>query len=274
MKPDKVILEQFIVNHSMEASRLLEEMSFEQVFSFIEKIPEELAVVLFNEMDVYSAYKCLEALEVQKSVEIIEALPINTAVSFLRRMNKIKREEILEKSEKNISRLLTQMLYHAEDTVGALMDPQMLVIPSELNVKEAFERVKKSKNQTLNYLYVTNSEGKLLGIVKLEDLIASESKKQITSVMNSGFPHLNSEVEAKKIINHPGWFEYNALPVLDRSGVFLGALNQKVIRKVELESTKKVPRQAILAGNALGELYRIGLTGLLNSALAINKQTD
>jgi magnesium transporter len=213
-------------------------------------------------------------LEVEKAVKIIETLPINTSALLLRRINKTKSEDILEKSEKDISKQLTQMLYHSEGTAGALMDPQVIVIPSELTVKETLERVKKRKNQSLNYLYVTNSEGKLAGIIKLEDLIASESKEQITNVMNKEFPHLYSEVEVKKIVEHPGWLDYNAIPVLDRSGFFLGALDQKVIKKLEAERTKTVPKQAMLVGNALGELYRIGLNGLLNSVFTINKQTD
>ena len=274
MNRDKVLLEEFIVNHSTEAARLLEQMTFENVFSFIEKISADLAVILFQELDLYLAYKCLENLEVEKSVKIIEALTTNRAASFLRRMDEIKREEILEKSEKNTSRLLAQILYHAEGTAGALMDPQLLVLSSDLNVKDAFEKVKKSKKQSLYYLYVTNPEGKLLGIVKLEDLIASGSKEQIINVMNSEFPHLNSEVEVDKITDHPGWLELDALPVLDRSGVLLGALSHKIIKKLELGRTKKVPKQAMLAGNALGELYRIGLTGLLNSALTIKKQKE
>jgi magnesium transporter len=274
MNRDKILLEEFIVNHSADAARLLEQMTFEQTYTFIEKISTDLALILLPEMDVYLAYKCLEQMEVEKSVKIIETLPTNTSASFLRRMSKIRREEILEKSEPTTARLLAPILYHPEDTVGAFIDPQVIVVSSELNVKEAFEKVKKSKQQFLNYLYVTSPEGKLLGIVKLEDLVASESKDNINNVMNTEFPHLYSEVEAQKIADHPGWLEYSALPVLDRSGIFLGVLNYKAIKKLELDKTKKIPKKVILAGSALGELYRIGLTGLLNSALSIKKQTE
>lgn len=274
MNRDKVLLEEFIVHHTADAARLLEQTTVEQVFSFIEKISENLAVLLFKELDVYLAYRCLDELSIEKSIKIIESLSANTAASFLRRMDKIKREEILEKSEKKISRLLAQMLYSAEDTAGALMDPQVPIISEELNVKQVLERIKKSKQQSLKYLYVTNPEGKLSGIVRLEDLITAESKKKITNMMSSEFPYLHSEVEVKRITDHPGWLKYSALPVLDRSGVFLGVLNQTVIKKVVTEQTKKLPEQAVLAGNALGELYRIGLTGLFKSALSINKQTE
>ena len=67
---------------------------------------------------------------------------------------------------------------------------------------------------------------------------------------------------------HPGWLEYSALPVVDRSDIFLGALFYSLVRKSDKDKTKKIPRHAIMAGNALGELYRIGLTGLIYSTLA------
>jgi magnesium transporter len=273
MNRDKILLEEFIVNHSADAARLLEQMTFEQIYTFIEKISTYLALILLQDMDVYLAYKCLEKMEVEKSIKIFEALPVNTAAAFLRRMDKVRREEILGKSEPTTARLLALILYHPEDTVGAFIDPKVIIVPSELNVKEAFEKVKKSKRQFLNYLYVTNTGGKLLGVVKLEDVIASESKEIINNVMNTEFPHLYSEVDIQIIADHPGWLEYSALPVLDRSGIFLGALNFKVIKRLELDKTKKTPKKAILAGSALGELYRIGFTGLLNSVLTINKQT-
>jgi magnesium transporter len=274
MNRDKELLEEFIANHTFDAARLLEQMNFEQVFSFVEKIPADLAAFLFKELDAYLAYKCLDQMAIEKSAEIIELLPVNNAASILRRMNILKRKEILEKSEKNISRMLTKMLYSAEDTAGALMDPQVPVISEELNVKEVLERIKKGNQQSLKYLYVTNPEGKLSGIVRLEDLITAESKEKITNVMNSEFPHLYSEVEVKVITDHPGWLKYSALPVLDRSGVFLGVLNQTVIKKVVTEQTQRFPKQAVAAGNALGELYKIGLMGLLKSALSGIKQIE
>ena len=92
--------------------------------------------------------------------------------------------------------------------------------------------------------------------------------------MDKEVPYLYSEVEIQKIPDHPGWFELNALPVLDRSGVFIGELNQSVIRKMDINKKRKVPQHAIAAGNALGELYKLGLSGLLYSTSVKNKANE
>ena len=99
----------------------------------------------------------------------------------------------------------------------------------------------------------------------MEDLIVTGSKEQLVSIMKTDVPHLLADTDFHKILNHPGWIEYTDLPVIDRSGGFLGALNHGEITRLEISKNRKKPEQAVLAGNALGELYRIGLSGLLYS---------
>ena len=274
MKSDEILLKEFVTNHSSDASRLLEQLKVEQLVPFFNKLQTELSIELMQEMYIFHSLQCFEEMETKSSAKIIEGLPTNLASSFLRRMKKEKKELILKHIDPQISRSLEQMLFHFENTAGALMDPQVPTISEYLNVKEAFDRVRKSKQQSYQYIYVLNQDRKLMGIVKLEDLVVAEPKEQTDSIMDKEFPYLFSEVEIKKVVDHHGWLVYNSLPVLDRYGVFLGALNQSVIRKTEIDKIRKIPKKAILASNALGELYRIGLSGLLHSTSVPTKETE
>jgi magnesium transporter len=274
MNSDKVLIEEFIINHSSDAARLIEQLKAEELFPFFNSLPTELSVVLISQMEIFPAVRCLEEIQIERSVKIIENLPMNIASTYLRRMQKEKKELILEKTSTRISKPLTEILYHAQNTAGGLMNPQVPIISSGLNIKEAFEKVRKSKEQSYQYIYVIDDDIKLLGIVKLEDLIIAEPKEQIDFIMDKEFPHLFSEVEIQKISDHPGWLEYNALPVLDRAGVLLGELKQSVIRKIKIDKSRTIPRHAILASNALGELYRIGLSGLLYSASSPKEEIE
>jgi magnesium transporter len=274
MNSDNVLIKEFIINHSSDAAHLIEQLKVEQLVPFFNSLPTELSVVLISQMEIFPAVRCLEEIEIEQSVKLIENLPINLASTYLRRMQKEKRDLILVKTPNQISKPLTEILYHAQNTAGGLMNPQVPIISEGLNIKEAFEKVKKSKQQSYQYIYVVGDDIKLLGIVKLEDLIIAESKEQIDSVMDKEFPHLFSEVEIQKIFDHPGWLEYNALPVLDREGVLLGELKQNIIRKTKIDKTKTIPRHAILASNALGELYRIGLSGLFYSTSSPKEEIE
>ena len=274
MDNDRILLEEFITNHTTDAARLVEQLKVEQISSFINNLSIDLSVMLLKEMDMFMATRCLEEIETEKSAKIIEKFPTSIASSFLRKIQKEKEEQILNKMEPKISESLSQMLHHMENTAGALMNPQVPTILENLNVKEAFDIVKKSKQQSYEYIYILDGDRKLIGIVKLEDLIIAEPKEQIASIMDKEVPYLYSEVEIQKTLDHPGWLELNALPVIDRSGVFIGELSQSVIRKMDINKKRKVPQHAIAAGNALGELYKLGLSGLLYSTSVKNKANE
>lgn len=265
MNSDQILLEEFINNHTTDAARLIEQLKNEQISAFISKLPIELAVKLLKEMEDYSALRCIEILEIDLSAKIIERLPSVTTSSILRRMNAESRQKILEKIEPRISASLTEMLNHLDNTAGALMNAQISIIRDDQNVKEALDKIKKTKELLSSYVYVTDGDQKLRGVVKIEELIAAEPKELTANIMDTEIPRLFAEVEIQKILNHPGWADYHTLPVTDRSGVFLGALEQGMIRKVDTDKKRKMPRHAILASNALGELYRIGLSGIIYS---------
>ncbi len=181
-------------------------------------------------------------------------------------MNSDVREIILTKLSPEISLPLNQMLSLSVNSVGTLMNPLVPTLPDDINVKEALELIRKNKQQLFHYIYITRHDNIFAGLVKLEDLIVTDSNEQLDSIMKTDVPHLIVDIDFHKIINHPAWIDYTALPVLDRSGVFVGALSHGVLRKLEIDNKIKKPKQAVVAANALGELYQIGLSGLLYSA--------
>jgi len=264
MDTDQLILEDFVANHSTEAARIIEQLKTEQSLALIEKLPVDLAVMLIKKMEQYAVVKCIERMEVDHSVEIIEKLPVQLSALILRRMNIDEREVILAKVTPQFSISLKQMLEYSENSVGAIMNPLVPTLPDDISLKDARERIKKHKRQLLHYIFITRRDNTFAGIVKMEDLLIADSKEPLESIMKKDVPHLIADTDFHKFFNHSGWIEHTALPVLDRSGNFLGAISQGEIRKIENDI--KFPSQNALASNALGQLFRIGLEGLLYSA--------
>jgi len=268
MDTKKVLLEELILNHGDEAARIVEQLSMDQMVSLFDNLQVKLSVILLQEMDIYLAYRCLEEMDEEKAANILDQMPLRTSALLIRRMIEEKKERLLKKLETKTATSLEQMLYHLTGTAGAEMDPQVPVIIEDLHAKEVIENVKNSRQQSYEYIYIINQDRKLTGIVKLEDLVIADPKEKIISLVRKDIPRLYSEVEIGKIADHPGWEEYNALPVVDREDIFLGALFYSVVKKSGKDKIRGIPRHAIMASNALGELYRIGLSGLIYSTFS------
>lgn len=264
MDTDQLLLEEFVANHSTEAARIVEQSDTEYALAIIEKLPSDLAVIMIKNMEQYAVVKCLETMKIDRSVEIIEKLPVQLSASILRKMTAETRELILTNVTVELSIPLKQMLEYSEFSVGAIMNPLVPTLPDDISSKDAQQRVKKHSQQILHYIFVTRRDNTFAGIVKLEDLIIANSKEKLVSIMKTDIPHLNADTVFHKILDHPGWTEFSALPVLDGSGNFLGAIGHGQIRKIE--NSIKIPNQTKLTSNALGQLYRIGLESLLFTA--------
>jgi Mg/Co/Ni transporter MgtE len=181
-------------------------------------------------------------------------------------VNNDLRELILAKVPVQISSPLNKMLSFSTSSVGASMNPLVPTLPEDISIKDAKKRIKKHKQQLFHYIFITRRNNRFAGIVKLEDLINGDSGVQLGSIMNTDVPHLPASTDFLKILNHPGWIEYTALPVVDRLDNFLGAISHGDVRRIENAVKFKVPSQTTLTSNALGELYKIGLESLLYSA--------
>ena len=264
MDTDQLILEDFVVRHSTDAARVIEQFNTEQALAVIEKLPVDLAVMLIKNMERYAVVKCFESMDIDYAAEIIEKIPVQLTGPILRRMTTDIRELILTKVTPQFSMPLKQMLEYSENSVGAIMNPLVPTLPDDISSKDAQQRVKKYNQQILHYIFITRRDNTFAGIVKLEDLITADSKEKLVSIMKTDIPRLDADTVFHKILNHPGWIEYAALPVLDDSGNFLGAIDQGEIRKIE--NSIKAPDQNKLTSSALGQLYRIGLESLIYSA--------
>jgi CBS-domain-containing membrane protein len=76
---------------------------------------------------------------------------------------------------------------------------------------------------------------------------------------------ISPDVQIKSILTHTAWSDYHYLPVVNKAGKLLGTLPHKTVIKASQETNTTADNEIQQTGGALGELYSIGLTGLLKS---------
>ena len=267
MNSDKIVINKFIENHPMEAVRLLERLKIEDIVLLLKEISTDHAVIIFKQLERITAAKCMETLGAEKSAAIIEKLPLQIVSVFLRQTEVEVREAIVAATSEEISVPLRRLLSYPADSAGALADPLVLSLPDDISIREAQRRILKSPEKTIYYLYVVKRDHVLSGVINLRELMLAEPAEQLTAVLHPNVARLSAELNFQAILNHPGWQEYHTLPVVEQNDIFLGAIRYETLRRIERESKKsRLPRQVVTAGNALGELYQIGISGLLRGA--------
>jgi hypothetical protein len=76
---------------------------------------------------------------------------------------------------------------------------------------------------------------------------------------------LSALTDYRSVLNNPDLRRYNALPVTTEDGHYLGAVTEETLTELADEEAAAGRETGGSAGAALGELYRVGLFGMLHS---------
>lgn len=264
MNTKQIILNDFINKHPFAAAKVIEGVNCEEAASFLQTLPLEKSMKLLGLMRAKSAAECFVLLPYQKTKELLDNGNPSIMASVLRLIDTALLKDILANVSSDKLAIIESKLEHTSDTVGGLMEPPVIV-SKEMIVRDAVQMIKNLKELEEFYLYVIDIEGIFKGIVRLKELLVAEQTDTLKNLMITSVPKLFSGTPIKSIINHPAWLEYRYIPVIDNSEKLLGTIAYSTVIRLNPKSDKPPTNELMETGSALGDLYLIGLTGLLKS---------
>jgi magnesium transporter len=269
METDKLLAKNFAEDHPSDVARVLEGLGPEEVSAYVDELPPRLAAEVLQKMVFSHAAEYISHLSPPRVAQIIAALPLDGAAALLRRLEPERRESLLKQAPSDLSSLLGRLLRYPENSAGALMDPRAMALPEDITASEGMARLRRAPRHALYYIYVINREQKLVGVMNLRELMLTPPKETLSAAMRREVATVTALSDRMAIVEHPGWREVHALPVVDDRGGFLGVVRYETLRKLERESVRTAPTASALATFLiLGELYWVGLAGVLTDLTA------
>jgi len=266
MEKDKSIAERFIRQHGQEVGYILEGHSTISVAEFIKELSPYLRVEVFNLLDRHKAADVIEKLDLSIVVPIVESVSPLRADLVLRQLDKSLQKKIINAVSKEVADYLNVTLNYADDSVGAFTDATVFTLPEHILVGDALKRIKKEKQIKLPIVFALQQDEKLAGVIEIHKLLTVSSGDKLGSIVNRNVPRLFVQINISSMLEHEGWMQYNALPVVNRSDVFLGAVRLADVRSSLKSDQERFSPQARATSNALGELYKIGLASFMRIA--------
>jgi magnesium transporter len=112
-----------------------------------------------------------------------------------------------------------------ENTVAQMMDPALAVLPETTTVQEAIAFLRNHATpQQITYLYVTDAEGKLIGLTVIRDLILAEPTQTLKDVMLPEPFALTKDMKLADAIKAAIHRHYPVYPVVDADGHVIGVI--------------------------------------------------
>jgi magnesium transporter len=258
----------FLSERPAEAALALERMPVEDRAGIVRQAPAEVAGVL-RHLLASSAAECLSRLTPEEAARALDHVPLDTTVALLRRLPAADAERIVGALAAETQESVRGVLRYPEGTAASIMDPGVFALPDDITAGEARVRLRRDARGLLHYLFVVNRARTLVGVLDIPELMRARSRQSLRSVMRDPVERVPAWTPATAVRTHPGWRSFHAMPVTDEAGRLIGAIRYQTLRRLEQEAEGgQGPGPAAMTVSALGELFHLGLAGLIEGVAA------
>ncbi|MCG8403230.1 MAG: CBS domain-containing protein, partial [Firmicutes bacterium] len=205
------------------------------LFTMLAEEQPELAASIIEHFADEHAADLIEDLEPHQAAAIVDELPSDDQADILADIHEDDAQLIIEAMDPEEAKDVKERLQYEEDTAGGLMITEYLAYNREQRVDDVIadlrSRVHEDDDLEVRYLYVTDDDGKLVGVVKLRTLVLAAHNRKLTDLMVTN-PHMvDVTTHIDTLDDLFDRFFFAVLPVVDDQGRLVGVVQEMAVEE-------------------------------------------
>ena len=171
-------------------------------------------VSCLRELGPRRAAALLGEMDADEAVDILDELPVSDREALIARMDQESRDDI------------HLIFSYDEDTIGSRMTTNYVAVPKHSTVKQAMRSLisQAEENDNIDTLYVEDEDGRYYGAIELKDLITAREYTDLNDIISTSYPSVCADEKVADCIERLIDYAEDSIPVLDASGVLIGAI--------------------------------------------------
>jgi len=138
-----------------------------------------------------------------------------------------------------------ELLTHAFDTAGALMDPRITAFTPETTVEDALRKMRTFKEKELGAIYLTDASGRLVGTVPLGEIATATPETKLKDLVRGEPVGVRATATREEIVNFLPEQRVATLPVVHGQQRLVGVIRYRALAAAaEAEATMSMQTMA------------------------------
>lgn len=227
-----------------EAYLMLEDAEKRMLF---EKLPIEKAADIVEELEAEEQAELVSEIGSEKASDIIGEMESDDAADLLTELDEDKASDILGKMDTEDAEGFKELMSYEEDSSGGIMGTEYISLSPDMKVEEALRYIKENgaEAQTLNDIFVVDSEQRLVGILSLRDLVVASPILIVADAMHRKVIKVKVDSDQEEAAELFKKYGISALPVVDEDDRLTGIITaDDILQVVEDEATEDIHKMA------------------------------
>lgn len=205
---------------------------------------ERLADVV-EELETRDAARLLRRLNTADAADVLEEMAPDDATDVIEEFDLAEAQAIFVEMDAEEAEELRRLLGYPPDSAAGVMTPAFVAVRPELTADQALQAIRQLAliAETIYYVYVTDPDQKLLGVLSLRDLVVTRPDTLVRDLMLRDVSRVAAtadQEEAALMLTERGLL---ALPVVDAAGRILGIITADDVAEImERETTEDIEK--------------------------------
>lgn len=259
----------FMRAHPAPAARVLEALPVEAAATLFDRVPARLGSTVLAAMLPRAAARCIGVLDDARALDLLAAMGTQPMVAVLRYLGAERRRALVAALPTAAALASAMLLGHAEDSLGAWADPDVIVLPPDARAGDALQRLRAQPGEP-QQVWVGDAQRKLAGSVSLQALLRAPEAATLSSLLQCPAALLPAHAPLAGSLAHPGWQLASLLPVVEPGDKLVGTLSHDALMRAvqrHAPDTAAADTQGLPA--IFAQAYWQALSGLVEAGLAL-----
>jgi magnesium transporter len=228
-----------------DVAGLFAQLNDEEDTHLLRTLEPQLAALTFEYLDLHSQKQLLTALADDETARILDNMSPDDRTALLEDLSDDQAERLLGLMSEAQGAVARSLLRYHEETVGRLMTPDYLAVQRDWTVRRVLDHIRThgKKSETLNVLYVVDTEGHLVDDIGIGKILLAPLHVHVHELVGKKLVALKTTDDKKAAVDVFRKYDRTALPVIDAQGVLVGIVTiDDVLDVAEEQATRELQR--------------------------------
>lgn len=218
----------------VDLADILEELDNEQRVKIFNELETEHASDTLEEIDPNVQRALIASLKKEKVIQLINQMTPAQAADILSVLPMNEAETLLKSLNPEMVRKVKSIMGKHEETVFNYATSKFLKIGPDITAEQALtDYPKMAKDMdVIMYLYITDKDDKLLGVVDLREILKANEKALIKDIMTTLVISVKPNSTLKEASDLFNRYEFRAIPVADDNDKIVGVLPYRDVMRL------------------------------------------
>lgn len=166
----------------------------------------------------------LQEMEPQYAANMLSEMYNDNAADILEHLDDKISEVYLDLMPEKDANKIKRLMRYGVDTAGGIMTTDMISLKADTTIMDAIAKIKRDADlaETVNYLYVTDAERKLVGVISLREILVAPADALVKDVMTDNVISVSPEINQSDVAHTIRDYGFLAVPVVNSQERLIG----------------------------------------------------